>query len=275
MPLNPDLYDGPAYVVRQDRLAPNCMRMTLAAPVRGPVAAGQFAHLRCDETSFDPLLRRPFTFWDVQPFQDAWTNLTLVYTVVGKGTALLAEKQPLDSVGFLGPLGHGFTPRPDRDLYLFVAGGVGIAPFYHFTRQLRESGDRTRRLLLFGARTESMLYGIDEFPDVGVEVHAATDDGSRGRKGMVTDLMRSTLRHVKSKRAMVYACGPDPMLREVMNVARTHDLPCEVSMERRMGCALGACGACVTKVTAGEEDWRYSRICWEGPTYDAAKLVVG
>jgi len=273
MRLNPGVYNGPAYVVSQERIAPNCLRMRLAAPVRGPVAAGTFAHLLCDEEATDPLLRRPFSFWDVEPQEGAWTNLDIVYTVVGKGTEILARKKPLDTVGFLGPVGRGFTVNPRRNLYVFVAGGVGIVPFYHFARQLKASGSRAKILLLFGARNESMLYGIDDFVAAGVESRAATDDGSRGRKGLVTDLLVETLKGLDPKRTMIYTCGPDRMNDRVVRIARERGLPCEVSMERRMGCALGACGACVTKVVDGD-DWRYSRICWEGPTYDSDKLVL-
>ena len=273
MALNPQVYNGPAYVVSQERIAPNCLRMRLAAPVRGPVAAGTFAHILCDEEATDPLLRRPFSFWDVEPQEGAWTNLDIVYTVVGKGTEILSRKRPLDTVGFLGPVGRGFSQNPDRNLYVFVAGGVGIVPFFHFARQVRESGLDTRMLLLFGARTESMLYGIDDFPAAGVETQAATDDGSRGRKGLVTDLLVRVLKKTDPSRTMIYSCGPDRMMDRVVRIARERNLPCEVSMERRMGCALGACGACVTKVVDGD-DWRYSRICWEGPAYDAARLVL-
>ncbi len=274
VPLNPALYNGPAYVVGQERIAPTCWKLTLAAPVDARVDAGQFCHIRVDEEADDPLLRRPFSFWDVRPQRGAWTNLDLVYHVVGRGTELLARKKPLETVGFLGPVGRGFTPpAADRDLVVFVAGGVGIVPFYHFARQLRDSGVDSRILLLFGARSEEHLYGIDEFPSLDVEVHAATDDGSRGMKGLVTDLLVKKLAKARRDRVMLYTCGPDRMMDKVVRIARERELDCEVSMERRMGCALGACGACVTKVRDGD-DWRYSRICWEGPAYDAARLVL-
>lgn len=273
MPINPGVYNGAAYVVGQERIAPGCWKLTLAAPLRRRVEAGQFAHVRVDEDAWDPLLRRPFSFWDVRPQKGAWTNVDLVYHVVGKGTEILSRKRPLETVGFLGPVGRGFTPDPKRDVYVFVAGGVGIVPFYHFAKQIRESGRKVRILLLFGARNESMLYGIGEFPELDVEVHAATDDGSAGMRGLVTELLERRLGRLPRSRVRIYTCGPDRMMDRVVRIARERKLPCEVSMERRMGCALGACGACVTKVVDGD-DWRYSRICWEGPAYDADRLVL-
>ncbi len=258
------------YVVRQIDVSAHCKKITVAVPVRDPIRAGQFCHVLCD--GGEAILRRPFSFWDIRYFDDAWTNVDLLYTVVGKGTEALSKKKPLERVGFLGPLGIGFTPS-ERGTYLFVAGGVGIVPFYLFAKQLFASGRTPRIVLLFGGRTEEMLYGIDDFPGIGVETYAATEDGSRGTKGWVTKLLESRLRKLDQRDLMVYTCGPDRMMDAVIRIARRESLPCEASMERRMGCALGACGACVVRVK-DDDDWRYSRICIEGPTYDAEQLVL-
>jgi dihydroorotate dehydrogenase electron transfer subunit len=266
------IWNGEATVVRQVRYAPNCWKLTLDVPSAEPVRAGQFCHI-LTEFATEPLLRRPFSYWDVTPKPGgAWVDL--LYTVVGKGTEILARKAPGAAVGYLGPLGLGFTPKP-AGTYVFVAGGVGIVPFYIFAKQVRAAGLAPRMILLFGGRTESMLYGIDDFPGAGVEAVAATEDGSRGRKGLVTHLLEDWLPKLDRADLQLYTCGPDRMMDAVVRIARREGLPCEVSMERHMGCALGACGACVTKVASDDgSDWRYSRICIEGPTYDAARLVL-
>ncbi len=262
--------NGEATVVRQERYSPNCWKMTLGLPDPGPVDAGQFCHVLADFAP-DPLLRRPFSYWDVR---DGGREVDLLYTVVGRGTALLERKRPGDRVGYLGPLGIGLTHQPAKT-WVFVAGGVGIVPFYIFAKQARERGGAPRMILLFGGRTESMLYGIDDFPSLGVEAAAATEDGSRGRRGLVTQLLEERLPGLDPKDVQLYVCGPERMIEAVVRIARREGLPCEVSMEKRMGCALGACGACVTKVVAEDgSDWRYSRICIEGPTYDACRLVL-
>lgn len=267
------IWIGEAVVVRQTRYAANCWKMTLAVPSAEPVAAGQFCHVLTESTT-EPLLRRPFSYWDVGPPRRGATHVDLLYTVVGCGTEILARKRPRSRVGYMGPLGIGFTPVP-AGTYVFVAGGVGIVPFYIFARQVFESGLKPRILLLFGGRTRDMLYGIDDFPALGVEVHPATEDGSRGRRGLVTDLLEDCLPRLDRSDLQLYTCGPERMLEAVVRIARREGLPCEVSMEKRMGCALGACGACVTKVLSDDgADWRYSRICYEGPTYDAARLVL-
>jgi dihydroorotate dehydrogenase electron transfer subunit len=267
------IWNGEARVVRQTRYSPGCWKVTLAVPSAEPIAAGQFCHVLTDFAT-DPLLRRPFSYWDVTSGAGGATHVDLLYTVVGRGTDLLARKKPRSRVGYLGPLGIGFTPKPVETV-VYVAGGVGIVPFYIFTKQLFAGGFKPRVILLFGGRTASMLYGIDDFPALGVEVHAATEDGSRGRKGLVTALLEDWLPRLGRSSLQLYTCGPERMMDAVVRIARREGLPCEVSMEKRMGCALGACGACVTRVLADDGcDWRYSRICIEGPTYDAARLVI-
>ncbi len=253
-------------VLGQVEYTPVCKKITIRIPENHPVQAGQFCHV-LTEPGNAPLLRRPFSYWDVRPGE-----ADLLYTVVGEGTGALAKKQAGDTVGYLGPLGFGFTPS-EKPTYIFVAGGVGIVPFYIFAKQVRESGKSPRMILLFGGRTGDMLYGIDDFAEVGVEAHAATEDGSRGVKGLVTHLLEKWLPELERESIMMYTCGPDPMMNAVVRIARREELSCEVCMERRMGCALGACGACVVKVKDGD-DWRYSRICFEGPTYDASLLVI-
>jgi dihydroorotate dehydrogenase electron transfer subunit len=267
------IWIGDATVVRQVRYSSTCWKMTLAVPSDEPVAAGQFCHVLAEDGT-DPLLRRPFSYWDVRPRARGGTEADLLYTVVGKGTEILARKKPRSKLSTMGPLGIGFTPKP-ASTYVFVAGGVGIVPFYLFARQVKAAGLNPRMILLFGGRTESMLYGIDDFPGVGVEPLAATEDGSRGEKGLVTRLLEEWIPKLDRRDLQIYTCGPDRMMDAVVRIARREGLPCEVSMERRMGCALGACGACVTKVVTDDgRDWRYSRICWEGPAYDAARLVL-
>jgi dihydroorotate dehydrogenase electron transfer subunit len=267
------IWNGPATVIQQVQVSPGCWKLTLAVPSREPIAAGQFCHVLTDSRS-DPLLRRPFSYWDARDGHDGTTHVDLLYTVVGKGTQILSRKELGESVGYMGPLGIGFSPKPVRTV-VFVAGGVGIVPFYIFAKQLAARGHAPRMVLLFGGRSQTMLYGIDDFPRIGVEAYASTEDGSRGKKGLVTALLEEMLPRLARTEIQLYSCGPDRMNAAVVRIARKEKIPCEVSMERHMGCALGACGACVTKVLTDDgSDWRYSRICYEGPTYDSGRLLL-
>jgi len=266
------LANGPATVLRQERYASNCWKMVLRLPWTGQADAGQFLHVLCGDAS-RCLLRRPFSLWDLRPDGDS-SEIDLVYTVVGPGTRSLAQKRPGETVGVLGPLGRGFSIHPRARKHVFVAGGVGIVPFYFMARRMRERAPGGSLLLLFGGRTASMLYGIEDFAPCEVETRAATEDGSRGMQGRVTDLLAEELQRLDPAATALYACGPEPMLEAVADIARRRAIACQVSMEKRMGCALGACGACVTTVKSGG-DWRYSRICIEGPCYDADTLVPG
>lgn len=271
------MINADAYVVENIAYTPKCYRMRLAIPCTEPIQPGQFAHILCDDAN-DPLLRRPFSFYDVQYFDNALTNVDILFTVVGKGTKILSKKKPLDRVGFLGPLGRGFTCDKGLDAAIFVAGGVGIVPFYPLAKQFMKEHPRTHVILLFGARSKEDLYGVEDFEELGIEVHKATDDGSTGVRGFVTQLMEQQIQQfhrTPRKKFKLYACGPEPMLDRIVAAAQRDSIPCEVSMEKRMGCALGACGACATKVyTEDRSDFRYSRICIDGPTYDAREVCL-
>ena len=261
-----------SYVVKNVSYADNCRLITLAVPYYDKIYAGQFVHIRIDD-SVDPLLRRPFSIYDVRYNSDALTNIDLGFTIVGRGTDILSKKTPLDKVGFLGPLGNRFTINKTADVAVFVAGGIGITPFYFLTKQYKEAKTQTKLVLLFGARSKEELYYLEEFEGLGINIEVSTDDGSFGRKGFVTLLLEDYLRKNKKKNIQIYSCGPTPMMRRVAEIAKREDVPCELSLEKLMGCALGACGACVTKVVGNNGDFRYSRICIEGPVYNVNVLT--
>lgn len=266
------MINAEAEVIRNVYYGANSYRMSLTVPYKGKISAGQFAHILVDDTTY-PLLRRPFSFYDVIKNGNK-TIVDILYTVVGKGTAVLADKKRGSRVGFLGPLGIGFSINKRAKVAIFVAGGVGIVPFYIFAKQYKVVAPRTKLMLLFGARTKEAFIGIKDFHKLGIEVHSATDDGSAGMKGFVTSLFENYISELDTKNIQCYGCGPEPMLEKLVHIVKKCNVPCELSLETRMGCALGACRACVTKVATDNGDWRYSRVCCEGPTYDVHDLIV-
>jgi dihydroorotate dehydrogenase electron transfer subunit len=225
----------------------------------------------------DPLLGRPFALYDtVLDAAGAAVAIDIVYLVIGKMTGLLPRVKAGESLEIWGPLGQPFLPLGDADTVTFVAGGIGQTPFLAFARELLGTrgyaGDqprsRTKKVLLYyGVRTATLAAGVEDFRAAGVEVQLASDDGSIGAKGFVTQLLAS-----RGKTGPLVGCGPEPMLHALAKIAREWNVPCQVSLETPMACGVGICFSCVTKVRM-PEGWDYRRVCIEGPCFDAAKLV--
>lgn len=263
----PPIRNVDCVVVAHDAPTPRCRRLRLRAPAPLRSLPGQFLHVRCaGEADTEPLLRRPFSV-----YTEEGRDVEILYTIVGAGTARLARLRPGDRVRVLGPLGTCFPAVRGPQPLILVAGGVGIVPFLHYVRSLPRR--RPPLILLFGGRSREYLHDLGAWASAGVDVRIATEDGSLGLRGTVVDLLRRVLREAGARRPCVFTCGPDAMMRAVIRVCRRRGLACWASLERRMGCALGACGACATPVREGRS-WRYSRICVEGPVYDTRRLIL-
>jgi dihydroorotate dehydrogenase electron transfer subunit len=266
-------------ILSNDPCGPRCRKLRVEVPARTcRYAPGQFFHIRCG-AGIDPLLRRPFSVYAVEADAAGWVRrLDFLYLIVGKGTRTLAGRAPGEALDLLGPLGRGFRPPPEPARHILVAGGVGIAPFHDLAEHLtRRSGrrDAARVTLLFGARTREELYALPDLEATGIAIRLATDDGSAGHRGFVTDLLPPLLdRPPAGPPVQVYACGPEPMLDAVAGILDAKGVPGQFSLDRRMGCGLGACGACVCRVKADAPDgWDYLRTCREGPVVDASRLL--
>jgi len=227
---------------------------------------GQFTMVRVPSRG-GLLLRRPYSFCDARAEE---RSFSLLVKEVGEGTRALAGLPLGAEVDCLGPLGSTFRMPGEGRIPVFVAGGVGIAPFVAFSRALAERGRRA--VVLLGGRTERDLYLREDFDALGMEVRSATEDGSFGRKGRVTVLLDELLADKAPEALELYSCGPTPMLVKVAAMARELRIPHQVSIERRMGCGMGCCLGCVVFVRAGETGGEYLRSCTEGPVFDAETL---
>ncbi|OLC56815.1 MAG: hypothetical protein AUH85_05080 [Chloroflexi bacterium 13_1_40CM_4_68_4] len=229
--------------------------------------AGQFTHLR-PGTGWDPLLRRPYSFCQIDP---ASGELELIVKALGPGGEWIAERRPGDALDLLGPLGTSFVVhRATRNL-LLVAGGTGIAPMRVLAEQ---EGERRNVTLLMGGRSIHHLWPSRRLP-AGVEYVTTTEDGSFGARGRVTDVLPELLPWADQ----VMACGPWPMLaalarlREAMGrepavtPGRAAILDAQIAVEQHMGCAMGVCRACVIVTASGNE-----RVCREGPVFDLGEV---
>jgi len=255
-----------ASLLHREEVAPGHYLLYLSCPeIADSARPGQFVHLRVHE-GIEPLLRRPFSIMLAEPGSD---QIRLLVRVAGRGTEAIASHAEGSSYDLLGPLGNGWhLPETDEDLML-VAGGVGVAPLIFLADHVRMGETECFVHSLFGAATEDLLVCWTEFSSRCDQFTAATEDGSAGEEGLVTDLLASELgRHLPDR---VYACGPRAMLAAVAGMCADVGVPCQVSMEQWMGCGVGACLGCVVPA-AGEEE-RYVRVCADGPVFEGGEIA--
>jgi dihydroorotate dehydrogenase electron transfer subunit len=275
-----NFFHGSVPIVENTKLARQTYRIRLRCPeLARAIRPGQFIMIRMPRGS-DPLLGRPFALYDtVLDNSGQLVGLDVVYLVVGKLTGLLAKRKVADSVEVWGPLGNGFPKLSGLDHVGLVAGGIGQTPFLAYIRELlgsRGYGGRTaqraaqRVSVYYGVRSADFLTGVDDFRDAGAQVHWATDDGSAGFQGFVTQLLEQ---HEKPQHLV--GCGPGPMMKALAELAQRWNVPCHLSLETPMACGIGICFSCVTKVKMPETStgWDYRRVCVDGPIFDADCLV--
>jgi len=264
--------DVDATVIENRPLSRDYNVLTLSAgEVGARTVAGQFVMVR-PATMTDTLLRRPFSVFEV--LRDAAgtaTAISILNKRAGRTTQALYDARVGDRVATLGPLGRAYTPPAPVQEAWMVAGGVGLAPFWTLAMRLVAAGTRTT--LIYGARSGAELFYLDFFERLGVRLVLTTEDGSRGEHGRVTLPLDRDLAGRDPQSIMVYACGPEPMLEAVAHVSARHHQPCEVSVERTMGCGLGGCYSCVVKVQHGTGAPHYVRSCISGPVFDGAEIV--
>jgi dihydroorotate dehydrogenase electron transfer subunit len=221
---------------------------------------GQFLNIKVNP-GLEPLLRRPFSVYRVDG-----STIELIFRVVGKGTGAMAGLLPGSTVDVLGPLGVPFTvDADDYDTGVLVAGGLGVAPLPQLTSALSARG---RTIVTFlGARTAAMLV-----TDHLLNLRLATDDGSRGTRGTVVDLLTAALDAGQWPRPRIFGCGPTPMLRALAQLARDRAIPCEVSLEGPMACGVGICQGCPVELATGPR--KYGLVCKDGPVFDVRKISL-
>lgn len=266
-----------APVTAHFQLAKNTYLIRLHAPALAEaIRPGQFMMIRIPNGT-DPLLGRPFALYDTyldekngQP-----TGVDVVYLVVGKVTALLAGLKPGAALEVWGPLGNGFPDPVGTDHVGLVAGGIGQTPFLAHIRELlgthgyggQKPRQRVQRVsLYYGVRTKELAAGVEDFRQAGASVHLASNDGSLGHHGFVTDLLAQ---HEAPQH--LFGCGPEPMLHALAVQAERRGIPCHLSLETPMACGIGICFSCVTKVKT-DDGWDYKRVCVDGPVFDAQCL---
>lgn len=257
--------DEKCKVVSHDEIGTGYRYLVLEAPkMYEGLMPGQFVHVRVPALEMSAL-RRPFSVFDSED-----GKVTVLYKTVGRGTAALNAVKTGDTISVLGPLGHGF-PSAFKGTAMLVGGGYGVAPLHFLAKRLIGSGVSASRIKLFiGGRTGTDLLALDRFESLGIGVFKATNDGSEGVKGLVTDPLDDELAKLREQGEQfeLFACGPDPMLKAVAMRAVGTGSKGWISMDRHMICGVGACYACIQRTVRGN-----SRCCIEGPVFAAEDLV--
>jgi dihydroorotate dehydrogenase electron transfer subunit len=243
-----------AAITANTELMPQVHLMWLEAPyIASQAQPGQFVMAHCGE---DTLLCRPFSIHQLDG-----KRLALLFNVVGRGTQWLSQRQAGDSLDLLGPLGNGYTVYPDAKNLLLVAGGIGIAPLVFLAQKALKGGCSIT--LLLGAQTATELYPKDLLlPEV--KLITATEDGSAGKRGVVTDLLPNFI----SRADQIFACGPTSMYQTIATQKLLKKKPVQISLEVRMGCGLGVCYGCTVKTKNG-----LKQVCKDGPVFDLNDIL--
>ena len=265
--------DIDAAVLSNTRLSDEYSVLALAAPeIAGLARPGQFVMVK-PSRSADPLLRRPFSIFEILRKPDGSpTGISVLNKRIGVGTRLLYEVEPGARLACLGPLGRPFEPVDPPANAWMVAGGVGLAPFLTLAEALAARG--TPSTLFYGARRGGELYYVDAFERLGVRTVLSTEDGSRGVKGRITAPLGDALAALAPGAPVkLYVCGPTPMMRAVAKIAELHAQPCDVSLEQVMGCGLGGCYSCVVLTRQPGAMPHHVRSCLDGPVFDASRIV--
>lgn len=272
--LSVDEFSGDQFIMRIR--APKCA--AAAKP-------GSFVHITCDESL---PMRRPLSIMRVG---DDW--IEILYKIVGQGLQLLSLKRPGDTVSVLGPIGRPFTMSPDRPKTLLIGGGVGIPPMIYIADELRQGDDAWQPFAILGSeipfpfdlvKSSLSVTGIDAdvsstmplLENWGIPARLTSLQGYDGcHDGYVTDLADRWLKSLPDDelaRVEIFACGPTPMLKAVADLAARHELPCQVSLEEFMACAVGGCAGCAVKINT-PEGVAMKRVCVDGPVFDAATVA--
>jgi dihydroorotate dehydrogenase electron transfer subunit len=259
-------------VLFKEEVAPNIFLIKLSAPSITPEALpGQFIHIKCDKDNYQ-VMRRPISIHKIDKKRG---EIYILFQVVGESTKLLAQRVVGDDLDILGPIGNGFKILTESKKMIVVGGGIGVAPLLALVEECLIQGKEVR--VFIGALKKELIIGEESFKRLGAKVDAATDDGSYKYKGFVTDLLEEAIQEGWLP-DQIFSCGPRPMLKKIANISSSAHIGCQVSLEERMACGIGACLGCVCKIKNEDKKqdkvkYEYKRVCIDGPIFEGSKVV--
>ena len=259
-----------ATVKSNSKINKNICKLVIHSDVlAGQIKPGQFVHLKCTP-GMDPLLRRPFSVYDVDPHKNL---IFICYVIVGEGTKRLAEIGPGEVLSLMGPLGRNFDVVQGKKIYV-IGGGMGIAPLFYLSKELLRYNNEV--IAILGAKSKDDFIFDDDLSGLNkLRLEYVTEDGSLGYRGLVTDLIEEKLVkdpfNSENKDKIIYSCGPIPMLKKVKEIAVINEIPCQLSLEAKMGCAVGACLGCAVNSSI---EGSYLKVCKDGPVFYADEVEL-
>lgn len=255
-------------IISSDQITTEHFSLKLLCPyIAKNIVPGQFILIRISRQSSDPLLCRPFAVYKARN-----GIIEILYKIVGKGTQILSGKSVGETLDIIGPLGNGFPIDGDFNTAILVAGGMGIAALMHLAEKL----NHLKLITLIGACSKEKIIGEKDLVEIGSEVLIATEDGSCGHKGLVSNILENLLleEDFRKQNSCIFACGPIPMLKSVSRIAIEHSIPAFVSLEERMACGLGACLGCACEVRSSNGHKQYKMVCADGPVFSSREIII-
>ena len=253
-------------LVKKEILIDGIYKFSVKAPEIAKCAQpGQFLEIKISKTG-EPFLRRPISIYNICKEDGI---IEFIFQVKGRGTELLAEAEIGEKLDIMGPLGKGTFKIDNYNNVAIIGGGIGTYPLYELTKELKGKANLN---VYLGFRDKSLVTCEKEFEEIGLnKLVVTTDDGSYKEKGYAIDFMKKDIEEHKVD--MIFACGPLPMLKAVRAYAIENNIPCQISLEERMGCGVGACLGCAVKVISGEEP-KFGHVCKDGPVFNAADVEI-
>lgn len=218
---------------------------------------GQFLEIRVTD-EIEPLLRRPISIYNVEG-----DIVEFVFQVKGKGTEILSKKEEGEEIDILGPLGQGNFEFEGKNNIAIIGGGIGIFPLHELAKRAK---GKAKINMYLGFRSKDFIVLEEEYRNLSDKFILTTDDGTYGEKGFAINFLEQDIK--TGKIDGIFACGPLPMLRAVQELAKSTKIPCQISLEERMGCGIGVCLGCAVKINAGEQVV-YGHVCKGGPVFDS------
>lgn len=223
---------------------------------------GNFLEIRVSE-NIEPLLRRPISIYNIDKENGI---VEFIFQIKGKGTKILSEKRIGEEIDIIGPLGYGVFDIKKYNKVAIIGGGIGIFPLHELAKQLH-SEIKT----YLGFRNKNYVMLEDEFEKVSSQVIITTDDGSYGNKGFAIEFLKLDCK--KEKPDIIFACGPLPMLKAIKQFSEQEAIPCQISLEEKMGCGIGACLGCAVEMKT-DGKIKYGHICKQGPVFYANEVEI-